>query len=240
MENVKTYFDWWSDIWIPLIGAIAIPLLVWILTRYYGADKFEERKEKKELRDNLNLLLSVLSTSLKPLLGLKNMYMNIQQILQKSLDKFSHNDLTTVGQCFYMKLSIQDVINPAKYSSCITINSNFVVDLLTIIQQIHIVNELVLHRNTILKDIGNCENLDAKNLRLLDFIKEEKSNIGKNIIHINKLLLDIKEFIEIIEDVGRKIKNLNLDKVEYDENMLNQFEIIKTELKSLGENKNIK
>lgn len=236
MENIKTYFDWWSDIWIPLIGAIAIPLLVWFLTRYYGADKAEERKEKRELRDNLNLLLSVLSTSFKPLMGLKDMYENIQQILQKPLDDFSDNDLSIVSQCFYMKLSTQDIINPTKYSSCITVYSNFVVDLLTIIQQSHIVNELVLHRNTILKDIGNCENITTKNLRILDFIREEKSNISKNIILINKLLLDIKEFIETTESIGRRVKDLKLDKIEYDENMLKQLELLKTELKNCSKN----
>ena len=50
---------WWKDYGIPLLEAVAVPLLVWFLTWYYGAEKAEERKEKRELRDNLNLLLSV-------------------------------------------------------------------------------------------------------------------------------------------------------------------------------------
>lgn len=54
--NILSFlFDkfWWKDYGIPLIGTVGVPLVVWILTRYYGADKAEERKEIRQLKDNL-------------------------------------------------------------------------------------------------------------------------------------------------------------------------------------------
>lgn len=232
---------WWKDYGIPLIGTIGVPLVVWLLTRYYGADKAEERKEKRELRDNLNLLSSILSTSIEPLLGLKGVYVRMQQSLQKPLEQYSEDDLSTISKTFYIKFSILDVIEPSKYSMCISAYDNFVVDLITIMQSSHIINELVLHRNDLLKDIGNCEDLNAKNLRFLDFIKEEHSNIENNIMLVNKLLLDTKNFIDVIKNLETKIGDLKLDTVRYHEHVPAEFEKAKQELeeynKKISENR---
>lgn len=229
-QSPVSLYDWSKDIIIPLIGAIAVPLFIWGLTRHYGADKAEERKEKKELRDNLNLLSSVLSTSIVPLLGLKDIYVKIQQSLQKPLEQYSEDDLSAISKAFYTKFSILDIIEPSKYSVCINAYDNFVVDLITIIQSSHILNELVLHRNDLLKDIGNCEDLNAKNLRFLDFIKEEYSNIENNIMLVNKLLLDTKNFIDEIKKLETKITDLKLDTVGYPEHVPAEFKKAKQEL----------
>ena len=58
MMNTYTSWEWWKDIIIPTTGAIGMPLLVWVLTWYYGAGRAEKQKELRVLRDNLNLLLS--------------------------------------------------------------------------------------------------------------------------------------------------------------------------------------
>ena len=56
MMNTYTSWEWWKDIIIPTTGAIGMPLLVWVLTWYYGAGRAEKQKELRVLRDNLNLL----------------------------------------------------------------------------------------------------------------------------------------------------------------------------------------
>ena len=62
---------WWKDFGIPLLGAVAIPLLIWGLTWYYGADNAESRREKRELRENLNFLVSVSLGSINGLIFLE-------------------------------------------------------------------------------------------------------------------------------------------------------------------------
>ena len=62
---------WWKDYGIPLIGTVGIPLVVWILTRYYGADKAEERKELRQLRDNLTFLKAIIRENTKKFLALR-------------------------------------------------------------------------------------------------------------------------------------------------------------------------
>lgn len=234
-------YDWFCDIWIPAAGAILIPVAIAFFTWWFGASRAEKQKELRELRDNLNLLLSVLSTSIEPLLGLKGIYVKMQQSLQKPLEQYSEEDLSVISKAFYTKFSILNVIEPSKYSVCINSYDNFVIDLITIIQSIHILNELVLHRNSLLKDIGNCEDLNTKNLRFLDFMKEEHSNIENNIMLVNKLLLDTKNFIDIIKKLETKITNLKLDTVRYTEHVPSEFEKAQKELgeynKTISENK---
>ena len=61
---MHTLWDWWKDIIIPAMGAIGIPIIVWLLTKHYGMDKAEERKLKQSISDNANYLLAVLHKSI--------------------------------------------------------------------------------------------------------------------------------------------------------------------------------
>ena len=228
-QSSTTAYDWWKDIIIPLIGAIAIPLLIWWLSWLFGASRAERQKELKELRDNLNLLLSVLYASIQPLIDLKQRFLKLQNIISLSpvevLTKHSHE----LGECNYFRLSLLDTINASKYSSCIELDDNYVVDLLVIIQRSYIITELVQHRNKILQDIGCCENQEAKLLRVTNLIAEDKMNVRRNIMHINDLLLRTEELIEKTSSLPKKKKKLKLDSV-YLEHFSVEFKTAKQEL----------
>ena len=102
---------WWKDYGIPFI----IPLLVWHLTRFYGADKAEERKELKELRDNLNLLLNLVGINIVGLLSI-NRY-TTKMLLQINNDILDAVKLEKDG--FFNALFFNDLlknIDITKYS----------------------------------------------------------------------------------------------------------------------------
>ena len=78
---------WWKDYGIPLLGAIAIPMLVWLLTWFYGAGRAEKQKELEKLRDNLNLLLNLVGINIVALLSNKRFVVKMEkQLEQDKLD----------------------------------------------------------------------------------------------------------------------------------------------------------
>ena len=70
-QTSHSIYNWWKDIWLPAAGAIAIPLLVWWLSWLFGASRAEQQKELRDLRNNLNLLSSILLSTFQSLLSLK-------------------------------------------------------------------------------------------------------------------------------------------------------------------------
>ena len=220
---------WWKDYGIPLIGTIGVPLVVWFLTRYYGADKAEERKEEKELRDNLNLLSSILLSTFKSLLLLKKNFENFQKVYPLNVSPY--DKMNKIDKCLFVDFPILNTIEIAKYSPCIKAYGNFVIDLTDIKQGCYILNELIEHRNEILKSIASCEDKHAKGLRIFDFVAEDSEGNLSNLMRTNKLILEIKEIIDKINTLETKIKNLKLEKVTFDKNSLQQVEKIKKEIK---------
>ena len=64
MSVEHTLYEWFSDILIPAAGAILIPVAIAFFTWWFGASRSERQKEIQELRDNLNLLLSICLSSI--------------------------------------------------------------------------------------------------------------------------------------------------------------------------------
>ena len=215
---------WWKNYGIPLIGAIAVPLLIWGLTWYYGAEKAEERKEKRELRDNLNLLLSILLSTFKSLLSLKEHFEDFQKVYP--LNVSSYDKMNKIDKCLFIDLPILNTIDVSKYSPCINAYGNFVIDLMNIKQGCCILNGMILHRNEILKSIGSCEDKHTKGLRIFDFVAEDSDSNLSNLNITNKLILEIKELIDKINTLETKIKNLKVEKVTFDEKQLALFKEI--------------
>ena len=79
-QTSHSIYNWWKDIWLPAAGAIAIPLLVWWLSWLFGASRAEQQKELRDLRNNLNLLSSILLSTFQSLLSLKENFENCQKI----------------------------------------------------------------------------------------------------------------------------------------------------------------
>ncbi len=223
-QSSTTAYDWCKDIVIPLVGTIGIPLIVWLLTRHYGADKAEERKEKKELRDNLNLLLSVLSTTFDPLIDLKKQLLEIKKILDlptNELVEAKNYILLAKRVCF--KLPMLDTITVERYSPCIKEDENYVIDLIKIIQGCQIISDLLSDRNNLLEKLRTCGDNKQDRMNLIIVLKEDYMNNQRRIMHINDLLLKIKNLVDKTALLSQRIKGLDLEVLPYDEKALNEF-----------------
>ncbi len=222
---------WWKDYGIPLIGTIGVPFVVWLLTRYYGADKAEERKEKKELRDNLNLLLSVLSTTFDPLIDLKKQFQKLQEVIslpEKEID--SSENFKLIGTRFYLNLPILDTIIVEKYSPCIKVEENYVIDIIKIVQGSHIISDLLKERNHLIEESRSCGDNKKDAINLIKVIIEERMNNERRIMYFNELILKIKELVDKTTLLPKKIKGLDLEIPPYEENAKKEFEKAKQEL----------
>lgn len=228
VQSSITTYDWWKDIWLPAAGAVAILLLVWWLSWLFGASRAEKQKELRELRDNLNLLSSILLSTFKSLLSLKEQFESVQNVYPLNISPY--DKMNKIGKCLFVDFPILNVIDISKYSPCINAYDNFVIDLVGIKQGCYVLNGMILHRNEVLKSISSCEDNHMKELRIFDFVTEDSESNVSNLMRTNKLILEIKELIDKINTLENKIKGLKPEKVTFDENSLQQFENIKQEI----------
>ena len=84
--------NWWKNFGLSLLGSVGVPLTIWLLTRYYGADKAEERKELKELRNNLNLLLSLLYSNIEKMSILREHLLCVIDIERRNNIRIWHDN----------------------------------------------------------------------------------------------------------------------------------------------------
>lgn len=208
---------WWKDYGIPLLGAIAIPMLVWYLTRFYGADKAEERKELKELRDNLNLLLNLVGINIVGLLSI-NKY-TTKMSLQINNDILDAVKLEKDG--FFNALFFNDLlknIDITKYSQCISKDDNYLQNLIKLKNLNYQIDTAIKHRNNIINDISRCENSDVKYARITSFVEESQKDLHDLNAKIDFSLKLGKEFIDETKALENKFDNLKLIKVDFDNN----------------------
>ena len=228
-------YDWFSDIWIPAAGAILIPIAIAFFTWWFGASRAEKQKELRELRNNLNLLSSILLSTFNALLLLKKHFEDFQKVYP--LEESPYNKMNKIDKCLFVDFPILNIIDVSKYSSCINVYGNFVIDLVNMKQGCCVLNGMILHRNEVLKSISSCEDKHVKGLRIFDFVAEDSESNISNLMRTNKLILEIKELVEKISVLETKIKGLKLEKVTFDENSLQQFEKIKQEIEEFIQNK---
>ncbi len=227
-QTSHSIYDWSKDIWLPAAGAIAIPLLVWWLSWLFGASRAEQQKELRDLRNNLNLLSSILLSTFQSLLSLKENFENCQKVYPLKISPY--DKMNKLDKCLFIDFPILNNIDISKYSPCINAYGNFIIDLVNIKQGCCVLNGMILHRNEVLKSIGSCEDDHVKELRIFDFIAEDSESNVFNLMRTNKLILEIKELVDKINILKTKIKGLNLEEVTFDENSLQQFKNIKLEI----------
>lgn len=208
---------WWKDYGIPLLGAIGVPMLVWLLTWFYGAGRAEKQKELEKLRDNLNLLLNLVGINIVALLSNKRFVVKMEkQLEQDKLDlvELEKND-------FFNKIFFNDLlqqIDITNYTQCLRVDEQYLNNLITLKNINFQINQTISNRNNVLADIANCENINIKQSRIESFIYDNKSNIK---MLSNKMNLGIKASMELIEEtenLEKKISNLKLIKVDFDNN----------------------
>ena len=84
---------WWKDYGIPLLGSILIPSSVW----YFGSVRAEKQKELRELRNNLNLLLSVCLDAIDKLKSLRIRIIKISKIEDKKIENITDEELQEIA-----------------------------------------------------------------------------------------------------------------------------------------------
>lgn len=221
---------WWKDYGIPILEAVAMPLLIWYLTRYYGADKAEERKEIRQLRDNLNLLLSVSLDSILRLIVLRKTWLKLNESEKKyeanlwnfNISDMSKDDWNVFAQTYTIPLGL-DIINVANYSSCIAVSENYVLQLMKLISAYKLLVFKLETRNSDLRRIGECNDLQLKHFLI-------KERISIDILEFNDFMRDLgvnilclRDFICETKELENKYKDLILDNIKYSEEELAVF-----------------
>ena len=234
-QSSITAYDWCKDIIIPLVGTIGVPLVVWLLTRHYGADKAEERKELRKLRDNLNLILSVCLDAISKLTSLRSSLLKISNIENKKIEEMdnknpqeivnilsSYKDIQEILNVFSSPIDFS-IINVANYSPCIAYSENYVLDLLKIISALKIKDFKIEHHNTQIKSISDTSDIFQKISKLKEIIEIEAKEFPEFVKEIEKLIIHLRDFIITSKDLENKIKGLKLDDVNFNEEQLALF-----------------
>jgi hypothetical protein len=223
-DHLKTVFamhsiwEWCKDILIPAIGAVFIPILIW----YFGAVRAEQQKELHQLRDKLNLLLSLCWDGICKLMLLRTALGYLNEIQRRKLDEINEEDLRKIMQVYFSPIDFSS-INVADYSPCIKYNANYVIELVQILSAIKIKDFKIEHHNFQIKSIAESSDLSQKRLKLNELITIERSEFPQFREDIGGIILLIRDFIMQTKILEKKIKGLKLENVKYSAEQLALF-----------------
>lgn len=217
---------WWKDYGIPLIGTVGVPLVVWILTRYYGADKAEERKEIRQLKDNLDFLTSVSLISLNSLDFLKKRLneihtkiTNINRELKDNRVQLEQINLDEICYGFVFD-NVFNSIELPKYAGCIEYNPMFMENIILVKSLLSATKNYIDERNQIISSLASCENNTVRLNRYQGFIKSEQENMDKFIFDVHRMVILLVMIIGAIQEFPQKIKKLRLINVKFTESQM--------------------
>ncbi|MBQ9034611.1 MAG: hypothetical protein IJ099_01450 [Alphaproteobacteria bacterium] len=143
---------WWKDYGIPLLGTVAIPLVVWRLTRYYGADEAEKRKERRKLRDNLNFLKSMAFGTISSLIGLRERVIYLLNAQKKAYEDTSADEKSKFFTLLYIK-HIFNYVDIDQYKNCTEYEHNFPLILGAIKSYVTMIGARIEDRNNIIRNL---------------------------------------------------------------------------------------
>ncbi len=232
------FFDgkWWKDYGIPLLGAIAVPMLIWLLTWFYGAGRAEKQKELTELRDNLNLLISLLCGYATSLFTLRRKIIQIQQKMKQIKNLIEHIDNPSLFSRFTSR-SFLERLDVAKYSPCLQYDEDFLVILMRIQDMAHQLDYLCEDRNNSLRSMVACEDAEAAANRYLSFLMDQPFNLDQMLNLIDACLYQEYNFFTRIKNIESHIKGLKLNTIEMDDPSF--FEKIKQEYEDRNKNERV-
>ena len=233
---------WWKDYGIPLLGAIAIPMLVWLLTWFYGAGRAEKQKELEKLRDNLNFILSVSLDTISKLISLRNTWINLIEIEKTYKDTLWNMDISTItkddwniiAQTYMVPMGL-DMVNVTNYSSCIAVSENYVLHLIKLISAYKIVLFKIDGRNLDLRRISTCENLYQKNILTKERIDIDLRESEMFIQTLEFEITCLRDFIRETKELENKYKGLKLDTIKYSEDYKDYFKEMEDNIKKQKE-----
>ena len=218
---------WWKEYGISLLGSILIPTSVW----YFGSVRAERQKELRELRNNLNLLLSVCLDAISKLIYLRQQIVEVLDVENKQIEEFRGEDLYKISSVLSSPVDFS-LINVSNYSPCIAYSENYVLDLLKIIAALKIKDFRIEHHNLQIKSIAETSDVLQKITKLKEVISIEKKEFSEFVKQIEGLIILLRNFIDITRDLENKIKGLKLDTIKYNEEQLVLF----AEIENLNSN----
>lgn len=229
---------WWKDYGIPLLGAIGVPMLVWLLTWFYGAGRAEKQKELEKLRDNLNFILSVSLDTISKLISLRNTWINLIEIEKTYKDTLWNMDISTItkddwniiAQTYMVPMGL-DMVNVTNYSSCIAVSENYVLHLIKLISAYKIVLFKIDGRNLDLRRISTCENLYQKNILTKERIDIDLRESEMFIQTLEFEITCLRDFIRETKELENKYKGLKLDTIKYSEDYKDYFKEVEDNIK---------
>lgn len=198
-----TLYDWFRDIWLPAAGAILIPVAIAFFTWWFGASRFEKQKELRELRNNLNLLLSFCLDTISKLTDLRISLLKISDIENKKIEEITNEDVREIAKVLSSPIDFS-IINVADYSPCIAYSENYVLDLLKIISALKIKDFKIDHHNYQIKSISETQDLSSKIIKLKEVIDIEAKELPKFIKEIGGLIILLRNFIATSKDLENK------------------------------------
>ncbi len=223
---------WWKDYGIPLLGSILIPTSVW----YFGSVRAEKQKELKELRDNLNLLISVCFASIYKLIVLKNTINRAHIFEEKALKNITFlRDISSEEQdtifVQYCPLSEFNVIDFAKYSDCVSYKPDFLLNLIEMKNSLDIINFRISGKNEELGKIAHCENKQMQFEMFSSLMNLEVKKHNEYIEKIDITILLLKAIISDAKNLEKHKKGLNLRDITYTPEYQEIFNNIELNLK---------
>ena len=201
--------NWWKNFGLSLLGSVGVPLTIWLLTRYYGADKAEERKELKELRNNLNLMLSLLYSNIEKMSILREHLLCVIDIERRN-NIIYPNELNMIFSNLIAE-NYFEIIDITKYASCIAYDKDFVFNLVQLKNIMQIIHKKIVAKNKWVEKLGPLDELSKNTKAILHTIKQDYEGNVIFLYEIDNLILKCQKMVEKIENLPNNIKNLKLN-----------------------------
>lgn len=229
--NILSFlFDkfWWKDYGIPLIGTVGVPLVVWILTRYYGADKAEERKEIRQLKDNLTFLMAIIRENIKKFLALRTRTAIVIDIESRKEGSVIQQELEMI----FGSLIVADyfeIVDIEKYASCSKYDHYFISNLILLKNIMQMLHRKIEVRNSKMKSAGSIDDLTKDIPAAINILRQDCTENKEFYQEINNVILKSKNLILEIQNIEKELGVSEVDLQKFTDNDLKLFEQIQKE-----------
>lgn len=211
-----TLYDWFRDIWLPAAGAILIPVAIAFFTWWFGASRAEKQKEMQELRDNLNLLISLLMSYMELLANARHKF----ESLQKSVNSIKNYNNARNNPAFFTRFTCENIlkdINVSSYSACLVYDEDFLVCLIRIKDLGAQLENIIEERNASLISMASCENIKIREERYASFLVDQSSNLDTMLNLVDVCLIQSYNYLKRIKSFEKQYIDLKLNNPEFDD-----------------------
>lgn len=223
-----TMYDWSRDIWIPLLGAVLIPALIWFLTWYYGADKAEERKEIRQLKDNLDFLTAIIRENIKKFLALRERTAIVIDIESRKEGFVVQQELEVI----FGSLIVADyfeIVDIEKYASCSRYDPQFISNLILLKNIMQMLHRKIEVRNSKMKSAGPIGELTKDIPAAINILRQDCTENEEFYQEINNVILKSKNLILEIQNIEKELGVSEANLQKFTDNDLRLFAKIEQE-----------